>query len=185
MFFFFSIINLSHSYQTPSVSAGFPELLVKITFAFGKLWTFEPHCFQLPPVDSVKPLSTHSSLLVTCFMSKTRSLCRACSLLYLYLPLFSKWSVQIIGNACANYKWKWLELSHLSTLCLFSLAPSFFPFLTAQKLAILFVFKVNAKLNNFLNFVSIHIWVCKYLVCILFSFLFIFINTSLPFDYDY
>lgn len=69
MFFFFPIINLSHSHQTPSVSAGFPELLVKITFAFGKLWTFKPQCFQLPPVESAKPLSAHPSLPVAGFMS--------------------------------------------------------------------------------------------------------------------
>lgn len=52
----FTIINLSQSYRTPNVSAGFLELLVKIPLL---LVNSEPSnlCFQLPPVDFVKPLS--------------------------------------------------------------------------------------------------------------------------------
>lgn len=62
----FAIINLSQLYQTPNVSVCFPELLVKISFTFGKLWTFKPLCFQLPPVDFVKPLS--GTLLAASYM---------------------------------------------------------------------------------------------------------------------
>lgn len=101
LFFFFPIINLSHSYQTPNVSAGFPELLVKITFAFGKLWTFKPQCFQLPPVDSVKPLHiSHCQSLALC--PETRSLCTARLLFQLYPPSSLEWRkcVNISSNRC-------------------------------------------------------------------------------------
>lgn len=84
----FPVINLSHSYQTPNVSAGFPELLVKITFAFGKLWTFELGVFSYP-LWIPGSLSLHPSLTASHSMSwNPRSLWGACSLSQLRPPSF-------------------------------------------------------------------------------------------------
>lgn len=125
LFFLFTIINLSQSYQTPNVSAGFPELLVKITFAFGKLWTFKPPCFQLPPVDCVKPLS--GTLLTassspdvsaqhrhcSCNQFRTRLLLPCCSIRWV-LPAKRLNVLNLPALVDARYSWKFSKVPKLT-----------------------------------------------------------------------
>lgn len=122
MFFFFPIINLSHSYQTPNVTAGFPELLVKITFAFGKL-NLQASVFSVAPCGfceaSLCTFLTASHLFYVLKPGACAEPPDCCSCTHhpsldgerVYMP-------PVISVACANYKGKWWELPKLESLCL-------------------------------------------------------------------